>query len=96
MKKSITTILRKGVTTSTKSIADFVGYLYPLEHVLCVNESGFVACNDNAFWAFENMQNRRDFYHDICRIEKRSVQDNAYFRILNRFENGDKYGIEVE
>ena len=95
MKKSITTILRKGFTTSGKPLADFISYLYPLKHVLCVNGSGQVTCNNNAFWSLENMHNRRDLYHDICSIEKKTVADNSYFHILNRFENGDRYGIEV-
>ena len=95
MKNLIGTILRTGFTKSQKPLADYVKYLYPLKYILRVNEVGWVACNHNAFWKFENKQNQMDLFHDVLSIQKRGVSYDAYFRIINRFENGDRYGIEI-
>ena len=96
MKGLISTILRTGFTKSQKPLADYIKYLYPLKYILRVNEVGWVASNDNSFWKFENNQNRVALFQDIGNIQKKSVTDDAYFRIINRFENGDRYGINVE
>lgn len=93
MKQLILSVLKNGYTTSKKALKDFTNYLYPLKHILQVNCAGWVACNDNDFWKIENQQNRLDLMGDIMAIHKASVTDHAYFHILNRFENGDKYGI---
>lgn len=95
MKKIIATILKTGYTKSRKPLTEFIHYLYPLKHILKVNELGWVTCNDNSFWKPENNQNRTELLHDICSIQKRNIKDSSYFHIINRFENGDKYGIEI-
>ena len=95
MKNLIQTILRTGLTKSKKPLEDYIKYLYPLKHILTVNQFGLVVCNDNGFWKPENNQNRTELLHDIYGINKKNIKDHSYFRIINRFENGDKYGIEV-
>lgn len=95
MKNLITTILRTGLTKSKKPLEDYIKYLYPLKHILTVNQFGWVTCNNNGFWKPGNNQNRTELFNDVYGIHKKSITDNNYFRIINRFENGDRYGIEL-
>lgn len=97
MKKFIEGILRRGYTHTAKySLEDYIKYLYPLQHILQYSPAGFVSCNNNKFWRPENNQNRIELFYDVCGMRKAKPTDNCYFRIINRFENGDKYGIVVE
>ena len=95
MKNLIGTILRTGLTKSKKPLEDYVKYLYPLKHILTVNQLGWVVCNGNGFWKPGNNQNRTELFNDVYGIHKKSITDNNYFHIINRFENGDRYGIEL-
>lgn len=97
MKHIISSILRNGVTTSKKkTLDDYIKYLYPLKYILEIDsDTKWVRCNRNAFWYEPNNQNRIELYHDIMAIHRANIKDDAYFRIINRFENGDKYGIEI-
>lgn len=95
MKNIIVTILRTGFTKSKKPLKDFTEYLFILKYILKVNEFGFITCNNNAFWNIENKNKRIELINDILGIHRKGVRDISYFHILNRFTNGDKYGIEV-
>ena len=95
MKSLILTILETGSTKSKKPIEDYISYLYPLRNILKVDECGRITHNNNAFWRFENRRNRADLICDIYNIRKKGIRDNSYFHIINRFTNGDRYGIEV-
>lgn len=95
MKSLILTVLEIRTTKSKKPIEDYISYLYPLRNILKVDEFGRVTHNNNAFWKSENRNNRADLICDIYNIRKRSIRDSSYYHILNRFENGDRYGIEV-
>lgn len=95
MKNKIRTILKSGFTKSQTSLEEYVKYLYPLKYILGVNEKGWVAYNNNPFWRAGNIRNRTALFNDIANIQKKSVSDAGYFHIINRFENGDKYGIEI-
>lgn len=95
MKNLIGTILRTGLTKSKKPLEDYVKYLYPLKHILTVNQFGWVTCNNNGFWKPENNQNRTELFNDVCGIQRRKITDGSFFHIINRFENGDRYGIEL-
>lgn len=95
MKKTIETILSRGYTTTKKPIEEFTNYLYILKYILKVNEVGRIMCNNNCFWSVANKKNRMQLIHDISLIRRKSINDNSYFHIINRFENGDKYGIEI-
>lgn len=95
MKRIISTILRNGFTKSKKDLKVFVNYLYPLQYILKKNDLGWVICNDNPFWRAENNKNRTELYHDVYAIQRAKITDASYFHIINRFENGDRYGIEV-
>lgn len=95
MKNLIGTILRTGLTKSKKPLEDYVKYLYPLKHILTVNQLGWVVCNNNGFWKPENNQNRTELFHDVYGIQRRKITDSSYFHIINRFENGDRYSNSV-
>ncbi|OLA94862.1 MAG: hypothetical protein BHW64_01825 [Candidatus Melainabacteria bacterium LEY3_CP_29_8] len=95
MKKIISNLLSSGFTKSKKPMEEFTKYLFILKYILKVNELGWITCNDNAFWKAENNQNRIDLMHDVLAIHKKDIRDTSYFHIMNRFANGDKYGIEV-
>ena len=95
MKNIILTILRTGFTKSKKSLEDLTEYLFILKYILRVNEIGFISCNNNAFWKAENNNKRMELINDILGIHKKDIKDECYFHIINRFANGDKYGIEI-
>ena len=95
MKNIIEMIIRTGFSKSKRPLEKYIRYLYPLEYILTINELGWVVCNDNEFWNPENNQKRLEFLQDIHKISKKSMKDNSYFHFINRFENGDRYGIEV-
>lgn len=95
MKNIIMRILLTGYSSSKKTIKDFTSYLYILEYVLTTNTLGFVVAKNNAFWNIENEKNRLELVNDISSIRRKDIKDTSYFHIINRFENGDKYGIVV-
>lgn len=99
MKHIIAGILRRGYTASKKVTAkDCRGFLYPMQYILEDAEPGLgmtVRCNQNPFWSPDNHQRAAELMHDILAIHRHNIMDGAYFHILNRFENGDRYGIEV-
>ena len=86
MKNLIRTILRTGLTKSKKPLEDYVKYLYPLKHILTVNQLGWVVCNDNGFWKPENNQNRTELFNDVYGIHKKSIAHNNYFHKINNLE----------
>lgn len=95
MKKIISNLLNTGSTKSKKPIEEFVDFLFILKYILRVNDLGYVTCNDNAFWKAENEKNRKDLVIDVlCIRRKKDMKDMGYFHIINRFANGDKYGID--
>ena len=96
MKRIIATLIRTGITTSKKPIEDLIKYLYPLRYIITLNSAGLISCNTNPFWKKENSKNITELYRDILAISKHSITDSGYFKIINRFENGDKYGIVIE
>lgn len=100
MKKIIAGILNRGYTTSKQaSLGNCIAFLYPLKYILedSPMEDGMtVRCNHNPFWAPENIQKRSELIRDIQGIHRRNIMDGRYFHILNRFENGDRYGIVID
>ena len=36
-----------------------------------------------------------ELFNDVCGIQRRKITDSSFFLIINRFENGDRYGIEL-
>lgn len=94
MKKIIIGLLARGYTTTKKyTLDDLTKAFYPLKHILRINELGQITANDNYFWRFENNDNR---YQLISNLTLATLGDitSYYFHILNRYENGDHYGIE--
>lgn len=93
MKNIILKILRTGYTTSKKyTVEDLCKYLHILRPLL-KEECGMIICNKNAFWAYENNENRTQLINDIEAIHRNTIKDCMVFTILNRCANGDAYGI---
>lgn len=94
MKSIILTLLRSGYTKTRKySIEDLARKLYVLRPLLRIGVGGDICCNENAFWMVDNNPKRGDLITDIYRVHRFEATDPAYFHIINRFENGDGYGI---
>lgn len=96
MKKLIAGILRRGYTTSAKSYEEIVRYLYPLQFILEEGTVFHAKANGNPFWHPENSKNLMDLYHDVLRMYGHNLRYGTYYHIINRFENGDAYGIVKE
>ena len=94
-KQNIIKLLGEGCAVEGRLLSDYTRYLYPLKYILTVNKLGWVTCNRNRFWTFENFANRMALLNDIASISKAKATDTHYFHILNRFENGDGYGIDI-
>lgn len=96
MKKAISNFLSNGVYAGTKYTADdFIKKLFFLKYLVDVR-SGIqmgVLSNDNPFWLHTNKKNRDELIQAVENIQKFSVNDTAFFGIMNRFENGDCFGI---
>lgn len=93
MKKIIDTLLRTGYSKTTKySTQDLEKYLYILRGLFEDTEYGHIKVKSNKFWDRDNSKNRLDLIHDMrsCTKDFKSGR----FHIVNRFENGDKYGID--
>jgi hypothetical protein len=88
MKNVAITLLRTGHTTSQKDITRAFYWLKPL---IKTTEFGTV-CNSNKFWSPENNDNRSDLIRDMHSYHK-DIRKGSQFHILNRYENGDGYGI---
>jgi len=92
MKDTILRILRNGyVRTNKYSLEDLARRFYPITRIAKYDKViGGISCNDNTFWSADNQQNRMALYHELAK-SKAGIK-GMYF-ILNRYENGDKYGI---
>lgn len=93
MKQVIMTLLSRGYTTTKKYTADdLIKAFYPLKYLIR-QEGELIRCNDNKFWNPKNNDNRIQLVHKLncSRLHDMSTD---YFLIINRFENGDAYGIE--
>jgi hypothetical protein len=96
MKNRIYNLLKNGYTETKKyTEQDLIKYLYPLKYIIQTQEY-FIGCKRNKFWDYTNNENRWQLMDDISQIHRAKVTDTAYFRIINRFENGDRYGIEIQ
>lgn len=95
MKNIILKVLRTGYTVSKKPLEEYIKYLYILKYIFREDSVGSACCNKNSFWDYKNIKNRTELISDIANIDRRSMADDYYYHIINRFENGDKYGIDV-
>ena len=97
MKNTISTLLRTGFTRTRKySVKDCGKYLYILNYILEVSPAGFISCNKNPFWGQANIKNRMELLYLVKGIRRAVISDRCYFEIVNRFENGDGFGIARE
>lgn len=96
MKNIIITLLRTGATVTKKyNKQDLCKYLFFLGDII-TERDGKIQANSNKFWTADNAQNRKDLIVDLIRVKHAKASDGAYFAILNRHANGDKYGIIKE
>lgn len=93
MKKTIAHILRGGHSVTQTPLFALVNYLYPLKYILVAPGPTAISCNDNPFWGPSNLQRRLELAHDVMGMHGRSMKKGTYRAILDRFENGDGYGI---
>lgn len=96
MKQIIINILCNGFSNTKRPLEEICDYVFILKYIFKKSEWGGICCNENAFWDSNNNKNRIELMQDIMDVKRRSVKDFSYFHILNRFANGDKYGIETE
>lgn len=95
MKQIIIGFLARGCTTTKKyTLDDLIKAFYPLKHIATTNEFGWIVTNrKNKFWNVENNGNRCELIADLTTAKLGDIKSNFY-HILNRYENGDHYGIE--
>lgn len=94
MKRVLLTLLRTGVSHTNKfKVRDFCKYLPGVADLLFEQRQWGITAKSNNFWMNENNGRRAELRHKIKSIRRVSVQDFAYFDVLNRLVNGDRYGI---
>ncbi len=93
MKRVIDTVLRNGYSKTTKyKVADLPYFLRPIFK----DVEGFgITCNKNPFWEASNNENRIKLMSDM-RGYRKDIRKGTTFRIINKYENGDAYGIVKE
>lgn len=97
MKNAIIRLLSNGYYDGKKyTVDDLTRKFYILKHIIRAGKELKVENKPNNFWNFHNNQNRRELIADLSRVHYFKMTDNAYFHIINRFENGDGYGIARE
>ena len=93
MKKIITTLLSNGYTTTKKYTIDDIKKFCYIFNNLIEEKNAIICCNHNKFWSYENNKNRIELIKDIQNYNK-NILKGSKFTIINRYENGDAYGIE--
>lgn len=92
MKNIIVTLLGSGLTRTKKSIDDLKEYCYFIDSIAEYDENtGFIRCNSNQFWNYDNRENRTRLMQEI-RNSSKGIR--GMFSIYNEYENGNSYGIE--
>ena len=86
MKGIISCILRNGYTKSKKyKLSDITAKFLWTKYIFKENEYGWIVCNHNKFWLFDNQKNRLSL---IKEIEKNGMDNLCSENVY------DKYGIE--
>lgn len=96
MKKIIVDFLSNGSYKGSKySANDFIQKLFFLKYLISDTLSipKGVFWNNNPFWYPLNTAFREELIQDVQNIKRFSINDTAFFGIIDRFENGDAYGI---
>lgn len=94
MKKIILGFLARGYTTTKKyTLDDLTKAFYPLKHIAQTRPDGNIWLTSNNFWQDHNNRNRYELIADLTTAKLGDIKNNLY-HILNRYENGDHYGIE--
>jgi hypothetical protein len=100
MKRMIMTILQQGFSTAKNkkghNLDDLIHYFPPLKHLVEKCDVMNIRCNKNPFWSKSNNENRNALYYDFFRVLQASSKDPTWVSILDRIENGDKYGIKID
>lgn len=93
MKKIIIGLLARGYTTTKKyTLDDLTKAFYPLKHI-AQQDGHIIRTKNNNFWNYENNRNRCELIADLASAKLGDIKSNLH-HILNRYENGDHYGIE--
>ena len=94
MKRTIIRFLTNGYTATRKYTLDELSRaFYPLKHIAQKRPDGNIWLTSNNFWQDSNNANRIELIADLSACRLGDIKDGGYFHILNRFENGDGYGI---
>ena len=94
MKNAIYNLLKNGYYNGKKyKIDDMCKKLYFLKYIAKNGEVLQVDINHNPFWDYTNNHNRWELLRDLTKVRRFKISDSGYFHIINRFENGDSYGI---
>ena len=92
MKKILINLLEKGYSKTKKyDIKQLENFCYILKG-LFTKKYNMICCNSNKFWHYENNNNRWQLIQDLKGYQK-DITKGTKFTILNRYENGDAYGI---
>ena len=93
MKTIIINILKNGYTTTKKyTVNDLARRFYPLQYII-KQDGALITCNNNRFWQPENNEKRIQLIYDLDRARLGDIMSDL-FCVINRFENGDAYGID--
>lgn len=96
MKNVLLTLLRTGVSNTKKfKVEDFAKYLPGVANLLFEQREWGITAKSNDFWKHDNNPRAGELRHDIEAVKRASVRDISYFHILNRLNNGDRYGISA-
>ena len=94
MKKQTIIKLLKDKQVKTKATAiELMSEIRFLALIIKNGNNGTIMANNNAFWSDSNTNNRLTLANDLSKVTKFKITDHYYFHILNRFENGDHYGM---
>ena len=93
MKQTIIRLLKNGYSVSQKYTADnLIKAFYPLQYII-QQDGKMIRTKSNKFWDYNNIDKRAALIQDLSFARLHNMK-GRYFNILNRFENGDGYGIE--
>lgn len=93
MKQIIKNLLNTGYSRTTKG-AEILNRYFMLRPAVTLLDNGNLKANRaNAFWSQGNNANRIELACDVVLSHKWSATDRYCFHILNRFANGDAYGM---
>lgn len=96
MKKILINLLCCGCSNTKKyKVKDFAKYRPGVAHLIFQQHPWGVSSRNNDFWKDENKERREQLRNDINNVKRTSSNDQGFFLIINRLNNGDRYGISL-